>query len=373
MATKKFPEFELRTSQTLSPNDFIVGYKADGSAELRTQVRNLTASIGNVFVGATGSAGATGASGLQGVAGSTGATGFTGSTGPVGSTGPIGASGYDFNYTPLTVSGSLETNTGYIVNTTITGAITGVLPPTPLEGHFINLTINTNGVPPFVINRNNNNINGLPENLICDVTSNFSLVYVGNPTGWRLIPFAGITTPALKTFKAILSGDISQTLYPGVSGHQNIANGERVPYNLVVFNTDPAVFGEIQNPGNVQLNSILIKTPGFYNININTHLYNVQDGRHCIVQIWEYTDVGGDVLTQALADVVGTYPETPGIDQFINGSTIINITQPNTYINVRLSHDIPSPGPYTSSSDNRFGGIDTGTKGPCEITLTKLG
>lgn len=41
MATRNFTNFDLSTDQTLNSNDFIVGYKADGTAELRTTVRNL--------------------------------------------------------------------------------------------------------------------------------------------------------------------------------------------------------------------------------------------------------------------------------------------------------------------------------------------
>lgn len=343
MTTKKFTQFDLRTPQNLNLNDYIVGYKSDGTAELRTQVRNLTAAIGNIIVGATG---------------------------PVG---PEGVPGYDFNYIPVTATNiNLETNTGYIINTTITGPTTGALPVTPLAGHFVNFLVVSTPLSSLVISLNNSKINGLTEDLICDVSANFSLVYVDSTTGWKFIPFSGITTPVLKTYKAVLSS-LDNTQYPGISGLQNIENNERIPYNYEVFNTDINTFGNIQNPGNRLLNSILIKTPGYYNININTHLYNIQDGRHCIVQIWKYTDSEGDVLLQPVADTIGTYAASPGIDQFINGSTIIYLDQPNTYIYVRLSHDVPSPGPYTSSSDTRFGGIDTGTKGPCEITITKIG
>lgn len=42
MATKRFTDFDVRTVQTLSPEDYVVGYKSDASAELRTQVRNIT-------------------------------------------------------------------------------------------------------------------------------------------------------------------------------------------------------------------------------------------------------------------------------------------------------------------------------------------
>jgi hypothetical protein len=373
MATKKFTQFDLRTAETLNANDFVVGYKSDGTAELRTTVRNLTSVIGNLVIGPTG---ATGAQGLIGPAGATGsgATGAPGSTGATGPIGLVGATGFDFNYVSLTANTNLETNTGYIVNTTTNGALTGTLPGIPVVGQFINFTIVTNGNPPFTISRNFQNINSLDEDLVCDVTSNFTLVYVSPSVGWRFIPFAGITTPSLKTYKAVLSADIDQALYPGVSSLQNIQNGQRVPYNLETINTDPATFGSIQNRGNADTNSIHIKTPGYYTVSTNTHLYDIQDGRQLVVQLWKYTESNGDELIQPLADIIGTYGVSPGIDQFIHGATNIHVSEPNTYLYIKLNHYIPPPGPYTSSSDSVLGlGVDTGTKGPCEITITKLG
>jgi hypothetical protein len=372
MATKNFTQFDLRTPQNLSLNDYIVGYKSDGSAELRTTVGSLTATIGNISVGATGISGPTGATGPVGPTGLTGPIGATG-TGATGASGAPGATGYDFNYTPVTSNINLQTNTGYIVNTTINGAITGTLPATPSPGHFVNFTITTNGSPAFTVARNTQNINSLPENLICDVTSNFTLIYTDATVGWKFVPFSGITTPSLKTFKAVLSS-LNPTQYPGISSLQNIQNGQRLPYNLEIFNTDSTTFGGIQNPGNINTNSILIKTPGYYNISSNAHLYNVQGGLHLVVQLWKYTVSGGDdELVQAIADTIGTYASEPGIDQFIYGNTTVYISQPNTYLYIVLNHNIPAPGPYTSVSDSRIGSIDTGTKGPSEIVITKLG
>lgn len=345
MATKNFTQFDLRTSENLTPDDFVVGYKADGSAELRTTVRNLTAALGNTLIGPIGSTGATG---------------------------PAGATGYDFNYTPLTTNLNLETNTGYIVNTTINGVLTGTLPAIPSVGHFVNFTITTNGNPPFVIARNNENINSLAEDLTCDVTSNFTLVYTDATTGWKFIPFAGITTPSLKTYKAILSADgNNQTGIPGVSGLQNIRNDERIPYNLEVFNTDPATFGSIQNPGSVSSVSFLIKTPGYYNISSNLHILDLQEGRHVYVQLWEYTASGGDRLLQAISDYVAATIVLN--DHFIYGETTIYVPQPDTFLYLKLSHNVPEPGPYPSLSDTRLANLDIGTKGPSEITITKLG
>jgi len=117
MATKKFTDFDFKIA---AAGDFLVGYKADGSAEFRTDVKDLTAAISNTVIGSTGATGpqgtpggatgstgatglgATGATGL-GAAGATGATGRTGSTGATGigstgATGPQGQAGQSTSY-----------------------------------------------------------------------------------------------------------------------------------------------------------------------------------------------------------------------------------------------------------------------------------
>jgi hypothetical protein len=387
MAAKKFTEFDLRTSQTISPDDFVVGYKRDGSAELRTTLRSLTAitGIGAVgatgqrgatgFQGATGGAGATGATG-SGATGATGATGLQGATGLIGTTGATGlgatgatgatgiqgATGYDFNYEPLTINTNLQTNTGYIVNTVLNGSLTGTLPATPSAGHFANFIITTNGFPPFTINRNGNNINSLSENLICDVTSNFTLIYTDSTVGWKFVPFAGITTPTAKVFKAILTSS------PAPSGLQTIASNERVPFNQVVLNSDNTVFGNIENPGSKSLNSLPIKQPGIYNISVSLHLTELQVNRELFIQLWQYTVAGGDVHLQTISDsIISNSLTTVGM---LDASTTISITEPNTFLFIVLNHNIPFPGPGTSITDN-FNG--TGTKGPSEIIITKIG
>lgn len=369
MATKNFTQFDLRTAATLNPNDYIVGYKSDDSAELRTSVRNLTAVIGNVVIGPTGATGPVGATGPAGSVGPVGATG-TGATGPAGLP---GATGYDFNYTPIVGNTNLQTNTGYIVNTPVIGTTTGTLPLNPSVGHFVNFTVVANNVFTFTVNRNLQNINGAAENLICDVPANFSLVYTDSSTGWKFIPFAGITAPTLKTYKAILSADnFNQTGIPGVSGLQNIANGERVPFNLEFYNTDTTTFGGLSNPSNKNLVSIHIKTPGYYNVQSNLHLLDLAVGRHLFVQLWQYTVSGGDEMIKAISDY--TNASVSPIDEFVSGNTMVYISQPNTYLYLKLSHNIPSPGPYPSLTDTRFtSDTDTGTKGYSEIIITKIG
>jgi hypothetical protein len=338
MATKKFTDFELRTPQTLNPNDFIVGYKSDASTEVRTTVRSLTAVLGSSAVGATGP------TGIQG------ATGFTGAT------------GYDFNYSALTTNTNLQTNKGYIVNTTVNGLLTGTLPLSPSVGHFVNFTITSNSSSPFTIARNGSFIDSLAENLVCDINANFTLVYTNPTIGWKFIPFSGLTTPVASVYKAIL------TASPAVSGLQNIASNQRVPFNQEVFNSNSSIFGGLQNPGNKNTISILVKEPGYYKIDAALHLMDLQEGREIYIQLWQYTDAGGDVLLQTLSDtVIGTAAVTVGI---INGSTTIYIPTSNTYLYLVLNHNVPFPGPFTTIIDN-FN--DTGTKGPSEIILTKIG
>lgn len=40
----------------------------------------------------------------------------------------------------------------------------------------------------LIVSRNGYNISGLAEDLTCDVDARFSLVFVGGPTGWKIIP-----------------------------------------------------------------------------------------------------------------------------------------------------------------------------------------
>jgi collagen type VII alpha len=145
--------------------------------------------------GFTGLTGATGSTGIQGATGLTGATGV-GSTGATGQTGSTGASGFDFNYNLVTSNITLETNNGYIFNTT-NGAITVTLPASPTVGEFVNITLEYGGGNSLTIQRNGSNINSIADNLACDVSGNFSLIYVSPSVGWKFVPYAGLTSPAL--------------------------------------------------------------------------------------------------------------------------------------------------------------------------------
>lgn len=340
MATKNFTQFDLRTSENLNLNDYVVGYKADGTAEIRTTVNSLTGSLANIVAGATGPAG------------------------PVGAT---GASGFSFNYTPVTTNINLQTNTGYIANTTTTGTLTGTLPASPSVGHFVNLLVTSNSVTPFVIDRNGNNINSGAENLICDVTANFTLVYTNSTIGWRFVPFAGISNTAAKIFKANM---IPPFTGPGIDEYQYNLTGPnpRVPFNNTVLNTDVGIYGGLENPGNKNLTSVLVKEPGYYRVDVNLHLMDLQEGRELLVQIWQYRDGEGDQIIQTVADtVVGTVSPSIG---FIPGSTVVYLPNPNTYIYVIVNNNVPFPGPFASAIDNFDG---SGSNGPSEIIITKIG
>jgi len=151
-----------------------------------------TGATGNL--GATGATGETGATGSQGATGETGATGV-GATGATGETGATGASGFDFNYNLVTSNITLETNNGYIFNTT-SGSLTVTLPSSPTVGEFVNITLEYGGNS-LIIARNGSNINSIDDDLSCDVSGNFSLIYVDSTVGWKFVPYAGLTAPAL--------------------------------------------------------------------------------------------------------------------------------------------------------------------------------
>lgn len=81
MGEVNFTQFELRQQANLRPNDFLVGYKADGTKEFRTTVTSLT----SFARGAQGLAGASGIQGFQGAPGNRGQIGLQGVQGVSGS------------------------------------------------------------------------------------------------------------------------------------------------------------------------------------------------------------------------------------------------------------------------------------------------
>jgi hypothetical protein len=318
--------------------------------------------------GATGLDGATGigATGYDGATGLQGATGYDGATGPTGqgatgATGVQGATGYDFNYVPLISSQNLETNTGYIVDTTVSGSLTGTLPTAPLSGYFSNFIVTANNSTPFTIDRNGYKINGTEENLICNTTANFTLIYTNETTGWKFVPFSGITAPTVKIFKATWDPP-----YSVVEPTDNIASNSRIKYNSVKTNTDSSVF-ELISGGSFTNTSINLKVPGFYQITSALHIYDILDGSDYYVQLVkrEGNPNAPDQIIRAITDIRGGETST---DQILYGTTIIETTAANTYIYTKLFHN-GTGNPFPSE---RTDNITLSTGSPTEISITKI-
>ena len=142
MADVNFKDFLYKP---IEEEDFIVGYNADGTAEIRTKIEdvaNLLASGGYGATGPIGPAGTIGATGLTGPAGATGLDGGRGATGlgSIGATGPRGATG------PQGIPG---TNAGpNFVSLTakdiFTESLNTYTPQTTYEGTKLDITILNN-------------------------------------------------------------------------------------------------------------------------------------------------------------------------------------------------------------------------------------
>lgn len=309
--------------------------------------------------GATGLTGATGigATGATGETGIQGATGQTGSTGATGDIGPQGATGSDFNYTEVTTSETLTSNNGYIFNTT-SGTISVNLPSSPLVGEFINITFTKGGGNNLIISGGGDNINGLDDNLICDVSGTFSLIYTDATIGWKFVPWSGLTTPTIKIYRATWATSLD-----------NLNTGDRIPFTNEEVNTDPETFGEIVNDGNKSSQYFVIKKTGFYNLNANIHLYDLANGIDLMVQVWK-DEGSGAVLQQAIVDFQSGEADT---DQILFGNALLNITVPDTKIWLAVTHNGASLDPQQfpfPSSISTTGGSDS--LSPPDIIITKL-
>ena len=305
--------------------------------------------------GPIGSLGPTGQTGATGATGSTGVTG-SGQTGPTGATGTTGIDGSDFNYTAVTTNNTLSSNAGYIFDTT-SGPLTATLPLSPAIGDFINITATIQPGNLLTIARNGSNINSSASALGVDVSSNFSLVYTTSSIGWRFIPYSGLTNPTIKIYKAAWVG-------PYVGGTDNLVDGNRIPFNSNVVNTDIETFDNISNAGSKTNQFFTIKKTGYYQIFLNLHLFDLKDGLELMVQLQKDTGSGFSTET-ALIDFQGGGADT---DQILAGNTIINITVPNTKLMFKVLHNQPLDNPFPSSKDNPSGG----TLSPTEVTITKL-
>jgi len=323
-----------------------------------TGLTGVTGSTGPTGAGETGTTGPTGPTGDFGPTGPTGA-GETGATGPTGPTGPTGVDGTDFNYTAVTSDQTLTSNAGYIFNTT-SGSISATLPSSPEVGEFVNITLTVGSGNLLYILRNGSNINGVNEDLACDVSGTFSLIYTNSTTGWKFVPFSGLTTPTLKIFKATWLGPYS-------GPQDNLGNGARIPFNTETINTDSETFGGLDNPGSKTATSILIKKTGYYKFESNVHLYDQSDGRFLYVQLVTFDSTNGDVLRTALSDFNSGTGTTD--DMIISGQHVLNITEPNTYVYITVSHNFPGAGPFPSDDSSVTGGNEA----PTELTIIKLG
>jgi hypothetical protein len=97
------------------------------------------------------------------------------------------------DYTVVTTSQTLVNGARIAANTT-SGPFTLTLPATPSDGDTVYLldfasTFDTNNL---TLGRNGSNIEGLAEDMICNVEgSSFKMVYTGVSSGWQMIPYYG--------------------------------------------------------------------------------------------------------------------------------------------------------------------------------------
>ena len=312
-------------------------------------------------VGPEGDTGWTGPTGL-GDTGHTGSIGPTGYTGPIGftgdqgSTGATGSTGANFNYTNITSNTNLTSNDGYLFDTT-SGAITATLPSSPVVGEFINISFERGNNNNLTIARSGQSINSVAEDLICDVSSVFSLIFVGGSIGWKFVPYSGLTSPVNKIYKASWTTNLD-----------NLNSDDRIPFTTEVINTDSSVFGGITNVGNKSTNYITLRKTGYYQINLNLHLFDIKAGIDLVVQLQKDTGTGFGAQT-AIIDFQGAGVDT---DQLMFGSTLFHVTSPDTKIMFKVIHDQAGDPPYPSSQDYGDQTSGGGSSAPTEVTIVKL-
>jgi len=115
-----------------------------------------------------------------------------GNVGATGATGPAGPQA-NINYTVVTTAQTLS-NSQNIAADTSGGAFTLTLPANPSNGDAIDIfdyagTFDTNNL---TIARNGTRIEGLEENLVCNVEgAYFTIIYGGSANGWQIVPRFG--------------------------------------------------------------------------------------------------------------------------------------------------------------------------------------
>jgi hypothetical protein len=299
--------------------------------------------------------------GFQGDQGVQGIIGLQGVQGIIGLQGVQGIIGTTFDYTEVSTNITLESNNGYIFDTTA-ASLTATLPVSPNTGDYINITLTRGGSNDLTIARNGKNIDGEALDVVCDVSGTFSLIYVGSNNNWKFVPFSGLTTPVVKVFKATWEPPYSE-----IAPTDNITTGSRIKYNTVKINTDSTVF-ELISGGSFTNTSINIKIPGIYQITSALHIFDVLDGSDYYVQLLkqEGTPQATEELIRAITDIRGGETST---DQMLYGTTLIQTTAANTYVYTKLIHNVGGgalPFPSERSDIAGVGGS------PTEITITKI-
>ncbi len=167
-----------------------------------TGPQGLTGPLGPI--GPIGPRGPIGPTGLTGSIGPVGPIGQTGPTGPIGPLGPIGPQGLtgDINYEVASSNRNVFAG-DLIAADTSSGSFTLTLPSSPNNGDAIDIVDYSGTFPvnPLTVSRNGNKIEGLEEDLVCNVPeAYFTLVYAGLARGWQVLPRYGSSADIGATF-----------------------------------------------------------------------------------------------------------------------------------------------------------------------------
>jgi hypothetical protein len=151
-------------------------------------------------VGNLGPTGPTGAAST--VAGPTGPQGVAGQTGPTGNMGPAGAN--SITYTNVKTSGYTAISGQGVQTNTSGGAFAVTLPATPAAGDQVIVTDANDSwaTNNLTVIRNGSTIEGLAENLTCDISGlSVQLIYTG--TTWQVYAQVGANNTSVLTAAAI--------------------------------------------------------------------------------------------------------------------------------------------------------------------------
>ena len=424
---KNFTQF--LSAFPLTASDYLVGYKADGSEEIKTTIQSIVdlAVISSGATGQTGGTGATGATGQTGVGvtGPTGATGITGQTGRTGVTGATGQTGS--GVTGATgVTGSTG-NTGATGQTGVgvTGATgnTGATGPTGGTGAtgqtgvgVTGATGNTGSTGPTGVTGSNFNYTQLTTNSL--LSSNAG--YIFNTTSGQLTATLPATPSVGDFINLNVIASTGGPLYIDRNGNNINSTADDlacdVPATFSLIYTNPTIgwrfvpysglttptikiykatwvgpyTGEVDNlvdGDRIPFNSNAIntdietfdnmsnagsKTSQFFTIK-KTGYYQIFLNLHLYdlkdgldLMVQLQTDTGSGFATStAIIDFQGGGADT---DQILTGNTVINITVPNTKLMFKVLHNQSTDNPFPSNRDNPSGG----TSAPPEVTIIKI-